>query len=290
VKAAEIAIEAVAARLRGAGCVFAEDEAELLIEAASADGGPTDGRPTDGGPAGGRPADGRLVAASAARLEELVARRCGGEPLEQVVGWAAFCGVRIEVGPGVFVPRRRSEFLVETALATGPDAAVVLDLCCGVAPFATALAVRLPAAEIHAADIDPTQTVYARRNLAPFGGRARVYEGDLYSPLPGRLRRTVDLLVVNAPYVPTSAIATLPAEARAYEPITSLDGGSDGLDLHRRIAAGAPEWLAPGGHVLIETSDEQADTAVAAFRHAGLDVSVVEDDDLEATVVVGRQP
>ncbi|GAA1984077.1 putative protein N(5)-glutamine methyltransferase [Catenulispora subtropica] len=260
--AAATDFDAVVTRLRAAGCVFAEEEAELLIEAAP------DARALDG----------------------LIARRCGGEPLEHVVGWAAFCGLRIAVGPGVFVPRRRSEFLMETALALGRDAGVVLDLCCGAAPFATVLADRLPDAAVHAADIDAGQTAYARRNLAPFGGRAHVYEGDLYAALPKALRGTVDLLVVNAPYVPTSAIATMPAEARAHEPLASLDGGPDGLDLHRRIAAGAPEWLAPGGHVLIETSDAQAETTLAAFQGAGLKASIVEDDDVEATVVIGTEP
>ncbi|GAA2047981.1 putative protein N(5)-glutamine methyltransferase [Catenulispora yoronensis] len=262
--------DAVTTRLRAAGCVFAEEEADLLI-----------GATTD-----------------PALLDDFINRRCAGEPLEHIIGWAEFCGLRIAVGPGTFVPRRRSEFLVQTALVTVldadpiPPAITILDLCCGVAPFATALATRLSAAghhlEIHAADLDPTQLAYARRNLAPFADRAHVHEGDLYSALPDTLRGSVDLLVVNAPYVPTSAIATLPAEARAHEPRASLDGGADGLDLHRRIAAGAPEWLAPAGHVLIETSQEQAATTLAAFRAAGLAARIVEDEDLDATVVIGE--
>ncbi|NUR57417.1 MAG: putative protein N(5)-glutamine methyltransferase [Catenulispora sp.] len=250
--------EAVVARLRSAGCVFAEDEARLLIEASGT-----------------------------RSLDDLVTRRCEGEPLEHVVGWAEFCGLRIAVGPGVFVPRRRSELLVETALAVGGNAAVVLDLCCGVAPFATALAARLPYAEVHAADIDPAQTAYARHNLAVYGDRAHVYDGDLYAALPSTLRGGVDLLVVNAPYVPTSAIATLPAEARVYEPVASLDGGADGLALHRRIAAGAPDWLAPGGHLLIECTERQAPVMGETFLAAGLNARIVADDDLDATVVVG---
>ncbi|MBW8807046.1 MAG: putative protein N(5)-glutamine methyltransferase [Catenulisporales bacterium] len=254
--------DVVVARLRAAGCVFAEDEAALLIEA------------------GDRWSSGEL-------LDDLVARRCAGEPLEHVVGWARFCGLRIAVGPGVFVPRRRSEFLVQTAARVGRGAAVVVDLCCGAAPVATALAVRLPGAVVHAADIDPAQISYARRNLAPFGDRARVHEGDLFEALPAGLRGRVDLLVANAPYVPTSAIATLPAEARAHEPLASLDGGVDGLAVQRRIVAGAPRWLAPGGHLLIETSAGQADATLAAFDVAGFDAWVVADDDLEATVVVG---
>ncbi|NUP49982.1 MAG: putative protein N(5)-glutamine methyltransferase [Catenulispora sp.] len=265
-KPADTDFDAVVTRLRAAGCVFAEDEAAMLVEAAGED--------------------------SAATLDVLVKRRCQGEPLEHVVGWAQFCGLRIAVGPGVFVPRRRSEFLVRTALAAGADAgsAVVLDMCCGVAPFATALASALPGAEVHAADIDPAQTAYARRNLARFGERAHVYEGDLYTALPDRLRGSVNLLVANAPYVPTAAIATLPAEARAHEPLASLDGGADGLDLHRRIAVGAPDWLAPGGSLLIECTERQAAATRTAFGRAGLRARIVEDDDLEATVVIGDRP
>lgn len=258
--------EDVVARLRAAGCVFAEDEAELLFQAVKEDAEPS------------------------RRLAESVARRCAGEPLEHVVGWAEFCGLRIAVGPGVFVPRRRSEFLVELAVDLGREARAVVDMCCGSAPFATVLATRLPSAEVHAADIDAAQLAYAQRNLAPFTSRARTHEGDLFQALPVRLRGSVDLLVVNAPYVPTDAIATLPAEARAFEPLASLDGGSDGLAVHRRVAAQATEWLAPRGHLLIETTEVQAELMLAAFGDAGLKAWIAQDEELDATVVVGRQP
>ncbi|WP_370373257.1 putative protein N(5)-glutamine methyltransferase [Catenulispora sp. GP43] len=258
--------EDVVARLRAAGCVFAEDEAELLVRAVKEDVEP------------------------ARRLAELVGRRCAGEPLEHVVGWAEFCGLRIGVGPGVFVPRRRSEFLVELAVDLGRQARVVVDMCCGSAPFATVLATRLSQAEVHAADIDAAQLGYARSNLAPFGARARAHEGDLFEALPERLRGTVDLLVVNAPYVPSEAIATLPAEARAFEPAASLDGGADGLAVHRRVAEGAPRWLAPRGHLLIETSEAQAEQMLDEFGQAGLKAWIAQDQELEATVVIGRQP
>ena len=261
-----IMTEDVVERLRAAGCVFAEDEAELLVQAVKDEVEPS------------------------TRLAALVARRCAGEPLEHVVGWAEFCGLRIEVGPGVFVPRRRSEFLVELAVDLGREARAIVDMCCGSAPFATVLARRLPRAEVHAADIDAGQLAYARRNLAPFAGRAPVHEGDLFQALPERLRGSVDLLVVNAPYVPTGAIATLPAEARAFEPLESLDGGADGLAVHRRVAAEAPAWLAPRGHLLIETSEAQAEPMLDAFGEAGLKAWIAQDQELEATVVIGRQP
>jgi release factor glutamine methyltransferase len=263
---------AIVARLRTAGCVFAEDEARLLVVAAK-------------GPA---------------ELAAMVDRRAAGLPLEHVLGWAEFCGLRVVVGPGVFVPRRRSEFLVRQAVRgltgagkqTGPGAVpIVLDMCCGCGAVglavATALArVELHSAELHAADIDPAATAYARRNLAAIGGH--VYEGDLYEPLPAGLRGRVDVLVVNAPYVPTTEIGLMPPEARLHEPLVALDGGPDGVGIHRRVAAQAPEWLAAGGRLLIETSDRQATLTGAAMAAAGLATSIASNDMLDATVVIGQ--
>ena len=135
---------------------------------------------------------------------------------------------------------------------------------------------------MHAADIDPAAVRCARRNVP-----GAVYQGDLYAPLPARLRGQVAVLAANVPYVPTTEIGFLPPEARAHEPLAALDGGPDGLDLLRRVAADAPAWLAPGGHLLIETSDRQAPLAVAAFADAGLIPRVASDDDLDATVLIG---
>ncbi|MFI1652678.1 putative protein N(5)-glutamine methyltransferase [Streptomyces avidinii] len=244
--------------LRAAGCVFAEEEAELLTGAA----------------------------ADADHLAELLERRVGGEPLEHVVGWAEFCGLRMEVGAGAFVPRRRTEFLVQEAVALARPGAVVLDLCCGVGALGAAVAAQLAGGvELHAADIDPAALAYARRNVAPYGGR--VWEGDLYAALPSSLRGRVDVLVVNAPYVPTEEIGLMPAEAREHEPLVSLDGGADGLDIHRRVAAGALPWLAPGGTLLIETSARQSPSTASALASAGLAVRAVTSEELYATVVIG---
>src|SRR6478736_2516404 len=180
----------VVARLRAAGCVFAEDEAALLVEAARGGGD----------------------------LDALVARRVGGEPLEQVLGWAAFRGLRVDVAPGVFVPRQRTALLVSEALAlvarregarggvagggaagggvAGGDAAgggvagggtlLVVDLCCGTGALGLALASEAAAAgdrvELHAADVDPDAVACAARNVARVGGA--VHEGDLFAALP----------------------------------------------------------------------------------------------------------
>jgi release factor glutamine methyltransferase len=244
------------ARLRAAGCVFAEDEAALLLDAASA--------PTE--------------------LEAWVARRVAGEPLEVIVGWVEFFGMRWAVDRGVFVPRRRSELLVREAMPLVGDGSIVVELCAGVAAIAGAIAAKVPGAEVYAAELDPAAASIARRNL-----RAdRVFDGNLYDPLPLGLRGRIDILVANAPYVPTAAIALMPPEARDHEPLVALDGGADGLDVQRRVVADAPDWLAPGGRLLIETSEEQASSTAALFEAAGLDARIVRDDDLDATVVVGR--
>jgi release factor glutamine methyltransferase len=260
-------VAAVVARLRAAGCVFAEDEARLLVDAA------------------GEAA--RAAVDRGAALEMLVARRVAGEPLEQVLGWVEFCGHRIVVAPGVFVPRRRSQLLATQAIvvARGRSAPVVVELCCGVAAVAAVLGAALADAQLHAADVDPAAVAGARRNLP--GGSTHL--GDLYTALPPALAGRIDVLVANAPYVPTAAIALMPPEARLYEPALALDGGADGLELHRRIAADAPHWLAPDGVLLIETSAEQAAGTAGLVAGAGLTPEIVRDDEVDGTVVLGRR-
>jgi release factor glutamine methyltransferase len=228
-----------------------------------------------------------LIAAAAepADLAAMVERRVAGLPLEYVIGWAEFCGLRISVDPGVFVPRHRTEFLVGQAVAlTRPDA-VVLDLCCGSGAIGAALASAVPGIQLHASDIDPIAVRCAERNLATTGGH--VYEGNLFDPLPSSLRGRIDVLLANVPYVPTEEIALLPREARLYEPEAALDGGSDGLDLVRRVAAGAAAWLAPGGHLLVETSAGQAAATAAIFEDSGLIPEVTSREEMEASVVIG---
>jgi len=251
--------EDIVRRLRAAGCVFAEEEAALLVEAAAS----TDER------------------------EALVARRVAGEPLEPLLGFAEFGGLRIHVDAGVFVPRRRTELLAREAAALTRPGDAVLDLCCGAGAIGAVIAARVPGAAVFAADIEPAAVRAARANLDP----ARVFEGDLFAPLPPDLRGALAVIAVNAPYVPTDAIGLMPPEARLYEPAVALDGGVDGLDLHRRIAAQGPEWLVPGGSIVIETSDEQAARTAGLFEAEGLAARVVTDDDLDGTVVIAsRQP
>lgn len=218
-------------------------------------------------------------------LEAMVGRRVAGLPLEVIVGWAEFCGLRIAVEPGVFVPRRRTEVVVREAVALAKSAPVVLDLCCGTGAVGVAIHAAVDGVELYASDVEPAAVGCARRNVEPLGGH--VLEGDLFAPLPASLRGRIDLLVVNAPYVPTHAIALMPPEAREHEPRITLDGGADGVDIQRRVAAGAAEWLAPGGHLLVETSGEQAPRTVDAFRDGGLTAEVRRAEDVDGTVVIG---
>ena len=242
-------------RLRAAGCAFAEDEARLIdAEAAT-------------------PAD----------RDAMLERRVAGEPLEQLLGWAQFCGLRIALDPGVFVPRRRTEFLARRAIAAARAGAVVVELCCGSGAVTAAVSAAVTGLDLSAVDIDPAAVACARRNLPT----AAVYLGDLFTPLPLALQGRIEVLIANAPYVPTGAIALMPPEAREHEARVALDGGPDGLDVHRRIAAAAPGWLAPGGMVLVETSRRQSPVAAALFVAHGLRSRILHSEAEDATVVVG---
>jgi release factor glutamine methyltransferase len=275
---------AVVTALRTAGCVFAEDEAQLLVSSAGTD----------------------------AELTAMVGQRVAGLPLEQILGWAEFCGLRIAVEPGVFVPRRRTEFLIRQAITLGWQSArpgapvVVLDLCCGTGALGLAVARGLSHgqghrahtvagkhpetpehAEVHASDLDAVAVRCAQRNLAPVAGR--VYQGDLFGPLPDSLRGRVDILTANVPYIPSGELELLPPEARLYEPRMALDGGGDGLELLRRVAAAAASWLAPGGSLLSEVSERQAQPAREILRAAGLGTRVKTSEEMNSTVLIATR-
>lgn len=250
---------ALVMRLRLSGCVFAEAEAELLLASS----------------------------ATAEVLNDRVAQREAGRPLEYILGWAEFFGRRIHVEPGVFVPRRRTEFLVQQVLTLpiAGNLAIAVDLCCGTGAVGVAIAMARPNWQVHAVDIDSDAVRCARRNLDP---GVQVYQGDLYDPLPRQLRGRVTVLVANAPYVPTAAIDTMPQEARRHEPAWALDGGVDGMDIQRRIITQAGEWLASDGYLLIETSALQAERTAELCALSGLCPQVAASEALDATVVIAR--
>jgi release factor glutamine methyltransferase len=254
-----VEVDPVAERLRAAGCVWAEDEAALL----------------------------RTEAIDDVELDAWVARREAGEPIEIIVGWAEFRGLRLRVAPGVFVPRARTGAVVDAALRRILPGDVVVDLCCGVGAIGAAIAAEGPeGVELVLADIDPAALECAGSNVP----QAFVAAGDLYAALPRSLRGRVAVIAANAPYVPSDDIPLMPREARSHEHRVALDGGLDGLDLHRRIAADARDWLAPGGVLLIETSRAQAEGTTAAMRDAGLAVAIERRDEVDGTVAVGVAP
>jgi len=255
----------VVSALRAAGCVWAEEEAEHLRRAAL------------------DLARRRNDPRAALVLAELVARRVAGEPLEHVTGRVRFLGMTLAVAPGVFVPRRRTEQLAELVVERVRPGTVVVELCCGVAPVAAAVLGAQREAVVHAVDIDPAALSCAETNLR--GGL--VHRGDLFGGLPRLLRRRIDVVVASPPYVPTADIGQLPREAREHERFEALDGGADGLDLHRRILADAPGWLRPGGEVLLECAAHQAETLERAFRHHGFSPETAHDEERDATVVGG---
>lgn len=253
--------DTLVARLRAAGCVFAEDEAAVLL----------------------------LAASSVDELESMAARRVAGEPLEVVVGFADFCGVRVQIDPGVFVPRSRTALMVELAvehLHRRSDP-VLADLCCGTGAVGLAVTMRVPGLALVASELDPVAVTCARRNVEPVGGL--VVSGDLFDGLADHLRGRVDAITCNAPYVPTDAIAVMPPEARDHEHRVALDGGPDGLDVVRRALTGAPGWLAPGGLVLVEVGREQVPAALAHARAAGLQARHRTDDEIGGSVVVAAR-
>lgn len=230
-------------RLRAAGCVAAEEEAALLAAAAP--------DPVD--------------------LEQRVRRREAGEPLAWIVGAVAFAGHRVEVDPGVYVPRRQSEELAERAAAALPAAGRAADLCTGAGAVAVHLAAVRPGALVVGVDVDPIAVRCARRH----GITAIV--GDLDAPLRSG---AWDVVTAVAPYVPTDALAFLPAEARDSEPMRALDGGDDGLAVVRRVVAGAARLLRPGGVVFLEIGGDQDGPVTRSLRSAGFgDVETWTDGD-----------
>lgn len=241
----------VAARLRAAGCVAAEDEAEELL----------------------------AVAPDAAVLDEWLGRREAGEPLAWITGRTVFCGRPVLVDPGVYVPRPHTEELVRRAAAlVGSGRAA--DLCTGSGAVAAALAMAAPSAQVVGVDLDTGAAACARRN------GVAVVRGDLGTSLASG---SFDVVTAVAPYVPTADLPFLPRDVLAYEPRGALEGGDDGLAVVRRILSCAARILRPGGWVLLEVGGHQDERLTPALAgHRFTDISTWRDEDGDLRGVMAR--
>ena len=247
----------VAERLAAAGCLAAREEAALLAAAAGGDAG---------------------------RLEALVERRTAGEPLAWLVGWTTFCGHRVSIEPGVYVPRPHTELLARRARSLLPAGGTAVDLCTGSGAVAVVLEAGTPPPKVVATDVDPVAVACARTN----GVDARL--GDLDDPLPRSLLGTVDVLTAVVPYVPADALPFLPRDVLAFESRRALDGGAGGLRLLSEVVARGARWLRPGGWLLLELGGGQAEPVEARMRDEGyVDVEVLTDEDGDDRAIAARR-
>lgn len=222
-----------------------------------------------------------LTGAEADRVRGLVQRRGRREPLQYLVGEAAFCGRDFAVTPAVLIPRPETEGLAELAwqwlAANRPAEARVLDFGTGSGCLAVTLAVQHPHAEVWALDVSPVALEVARANALrhSVGDRLRFVEGEGLGALPDDL--AFDLIVANPPYIPSVDIADLQPEVRDHEPRLALDGGHDGLRFIRELAGGL-DRMKPGGRLMLEFADGQEDAAGAVFTQGGWGVNAIAPD------------
>jgi release factor glutamine methyltransferase len=239
-------------RLTEAGCLAACEEADELRQAA---GGDPD------------------------VLDDLVCRRTNGEPIAWLTGAVTFCGVKLFVAPGVYVPRWQTEPLARRAVTLLPLAGVAADLCTGVGAIAAVLAAAVPTAKVLATELDNNAVQCARRN------GIEVFEGFLDEPLPREFEHRIDVLTAVVPYVPTDSLRLLPRDVQAFEPRLALDGGVDGTGLLAEVVRRSAGWLSPGGWLLLELGGDQAEP-IGHLLHqlgfAGLDVLADADGDPRA--------
>ena len=231
----------------------------------------------------------------AERFRELVQRRVAGEPIPYIKGSTEFRGLELKVVPGVFVPRDSSEFLAEQAVRRlrARKRPVHIDLACGAGPVALAVANEVPNATVWGADLAEDAVALARKNAKRLRLRARFAAGDLFAPLPKKLRGEVDVITVHPPYVAKDEVADLPDEIKAWEPVHTLtDHSDDGLGLVRRTVEESPAWLRKNGWLLMETDPDRAREVKHEMRAGGFrDVQSTKGGPLRVTrVIVGRRP
>ncbi|WP_442914255.1 peptide chain release factor N(5)-glutamine methyltransferase [Kribbella sp. NBC_01245] len=234
-----------------------------------------------------------LAAPTSAQLEvydALVARRAQREPLQHLLGTAAFRYRELAVGPGVFVPRPETEVMVGWILdrLVGVENPLVVDLCSGSGAIAGAVATERPDSTVHAVELSADACVWARRNLAGTG--AILHEGDIDGCLP-ELNGQVDAVIANPPYIPLTAWESVATEARDHDPALALWSGDDGLDAIKVVAATAGRLLKPGGWFGCEHADVQGESAPAVFAATGFFAEVRDQPDLagKPRFVTGRR-
>jgi release factor glutamine methyltransferase len=227
------------------------------------------------------------------RYRRLIERRATGEPMAHIIGWTTFRDLRIGVGPGAFIPRQSSELLAESAVRRlrRRRSPIAIDLATGVGPVALAVAHAIPGAEVHGTDISRTAIRQARANAASLGlPNATFHCGDLFGSLPAGLRNRVDVITVHPPYVPPEELGDLPLEIRGFEPEDALtDLSADGLGLFARTTEEAPDWLRPGGWLLVEVSPDRARAIRSRLVRSGYrDVKSTRGWPDISRVIVGR--
>jgi len=218
----------------------------------------------------------------AERYAHAVSRRARREPLQRILGWEEFRGVRVHLTDAVLVPRPETETLVEWALALLPPPGgrrpLAIDLGTGSGCIACALASERPDLDVIAVDVSPAAAAVARENARALGlaSRVGVVAADL---LDGIRDLGADLIVSNPPYLLSALVPELPPEVRIHEPRLALDGGADGLALIRRIATTARRYVRPSGALAVETAGgDQTEAAAALLRAAGWDRVAVRAD------------
>ena len=228
-------------------------------------------------------------------VRALVQRRGRREPLQYITGSAAFCSLELGVNPHVLVPRPETELLAERAWKFLQQSAVLhsapagLDLGTGSGCLAIALAVNVPAAAMHATDACAEALAVARDNAARYHARIQFHQGDLFAALPPSSR--FRLIVSNPPYIPTGRMEKLEPEVREHEPRQALDGGADGLDFYRRIAAEAGAFLEADGRLMLELDEDGPAAAAEIFRQQNWIVEAIEPDyNQRPRILIARLP
>lgn len=226
------------------------------------------------------------------QYKALIRQRVDGEPTQYLTGVQEFWSMDFKVTPAVLVPRPETEHLVEASLTRAKQTAQpkILDIGTGSGAIAICLKHELPEADVFAGDISEDALKVAEHNantLLHDGKNVSFRQGDLFTPFSGM---RFDLIVSNPPYISTEEYNALEINVKDHEPESALHAGEDGLDVYRRLIAGAPDYLNPGGHVLVEIGYGQKDAVVGLFETQGFSIEEIINDyaGIERVIVAGR--